>query len=346
MSYPAPGSGLVLSLKIALISTCVLSVAVMLKLSVPVVTDFAVHELPLMYSSVISWLRPPYLYLVINGIIISIVASSKLQLQKPEEPSKQQEIIPPPMLAVEVPKASGDIPSDYIDGVVECGSGYQDLIVIDKVVPVDDSSVNGAHKREKGEVVEKEITVTQGSDKALVSFKSVQPAQRSDSMEFLVEKEEKKKPLVSARFGSKFKKSPVKANPEAGKAVLLGVSKPKRNDTLESTWKMITDSRPMPLTRHLKKFDTWDSHLRLDGATSPPPPPEKMNKSETFSENESKLSRESRQGSGKLRKEPSLSQDELNRRVEAFIKKFNEEMRRQRQESLNQYQEKISRGAY
>ncbi|KAF2314285.1 hypothetical protein GH714_025030 [Hevea brasiliensis] len=293
MSYPAPGSGLVLSLKIALISTCVLSVAVMLKLSVPVVTDFAVHELPLMYSSVISWLRPPYLYLVINGIIISIVASSKLQLQKPEEPSKQQEIIPPPMLAVEVPKASGDIPSDYIDGVVECGSGYQDLIVIDKVVPVDDSSVNGAHKREKGEVVEKEITVTQ-----------------------------------------------------AGKAVLLGVPKPKRNDTLESTWKMITDGRPMPLTRHLKKFDTWDSHLRLDGATSPPPPPEKMNKSETFSENESKLSRESRQGSGKLRKEPSLSQDELNRRVEAFIKKFNEEMRRQRQESLNQYQEKISRGAY
>lgn len=132
----------------------------------------------------------------------------------------------------------------------------------------------------------------------------------------------------------------------AGKAVLLGVSKPKRNDTLESTWKMITDGRPMPLTRHLKKFDRWDTHLRRDCATSSPPLPGKMNKSEACSENKSKLSDESRQGSGKLKKEPSLSQDELNRRVEAFIKKFNEEMRMQRQESLNRYQEMISRGAY
>ena len=127
----------------------------------------------------------------------------------------------------------------------------------------------------------------------------------------------------------------------------LGVSKPKRQETLENTWKTITEGRSMPLTRHLKKSDTWDSHVRRnptlndenDNTTTPPT--QKMKKSETFSDNSS-LSPSP--GSGRLRREPSLSQDELNRRVEAFINKFNEEMRLQRQESLNQYQEMIRRG--
>lgn len=56
------------------------------------------------------------------------------------------------------------------------------------------------------------------------------------------------------------------------------------------------------------------------------------------------MSRSSGSG-GKLKKDPSLGQEELNKRVEAFINKFNEDMRLQRQESLNQYMEMINRGA-
>ncbi|XP_050216914.1 uncharacterized protein LOC126667853 [Mercurialis annua] len=302
-------------LKLALLSTGIFSVAVLLKLSVPFITYFTVSEL-----HVLAWLQPPYLYLIINGIIISIVASSKLQLQKSDEPFKQFEMDIPPGTEVIAGKSSGagDL-LDFIDDTGYVGHG---------------SAVSGV----KGEEMK-------GSDAD--SKRVVQSIERSDSLEELFQKLERDpKPLVSSRFGHK--KSSLKAGPEGSKASVLGVSKAKRHDTLESTWKMITDGRSMPLTRHLKKSDTWDSHFRRGDGTNPPPPPaEKMKKSETFSEkSKPKLSHKNRQGSEKLKKEASLTQDELNRRVEAFINKFNEEMRLQREESLNQFQEMINRGAF
>lgn len=67
-----------LTVKVLLISTSVLSAAIMLT-----ITDFAVYVHSI-YNGLVSWLRPPYLYLVINCIIITIVASSKLQSTKDE----------------------------------------------------------------------------------------------------------------------------------------------------------------------------------------------------------------------------------------------------------------------
>lgn len=117
---------------------------------------------------------------------------------------------------------------------------------------------------------------------------------------------------------------------------MLGVSKAKRQDTLESTWKTITEGRPVPISRHLKKSETLKKPetQNLTHKT--------MKKSETFSDRSSTNSNSnSSSPSAKLKKEASLSQDELNRRVEAFINKFNQEMRLQRQHSLNQYREII-----
>ncbi|GKV45258.1 hypothetical protein SLEP1_g52367 [Rubroshorea leprosula] len=122
----------------------------------------------------------------------------------------------------------------------------------------------------------------------------------------------------------------------------LGVAKPKRHETMENTWKMITEKKAMPLSRHLKKSetfkDTWENQVIVDSLAEPSPV---VKKSETFKDRTNfQLSTAQVSSSPasvlKQRKEPSLSQDELNRRVEAFIKKFNEEMRLQRQESLNQ----------
>ncbi|KAF9666835.1 hypothetical protein SADUNF_Sadunf16G0269800 [Salix dunnii] len=329
MVLPASSSGnLMLSLKVALISAGVLSLAVILKLSIlPVVSVFAVSELPILYSSAISWLQPPYLYLTINCIIISIVASSKLQLQKPAGreqqtplPSPADMSAPPVHVADQEENFTVRVRSDYDNDAFvvssdQYGSNYQDLDVEDCTV-----ESSGVYGREEGKA--------------------------APSMEFSFEKE---KPSVFARLG---RRKSLKATPEgngkaAAPAAALGVSKPKRNDTLESTWKTITDGHPMPITRHLKKSDTWDTHVRPDNNR----PSKLTKKSETFNDRSSsrrrpkKLAR-SPQGSGKLGREPSLSQEELNKRVEAFIKKFNEEMRLQRQESLNQYQEMIGRGAY
>lgn len=126
------------------------------------------------------------------------------------------------------------------------------------------------------------------------------------------------------------------------------MAKPKRHETLENTWKMITEGKSMPLSRHLKKLDTWENHgrdINVEALTSSP----LMKKSETFRDRTNYQVPPEQvsffPASGKLRKEPSLSQDELNRRVEAFIKKFNDEMRLQRQESLSQYLEMVNRGS-
>lgn len=66
-----------MTIKAVLISTGVASVGLLLKVSVPLAVDFSVSQAPIIWSSLLSWLKPPYLYILTNGIIITIVASSK-----------------------------------------------------------------------------------------------------------------------------------------------------------------------------------------------------------------------------------------------------------------------------
>ncbi|RVW93093.1 hypothetical protein CK203_031480 [Vitis vinifera] len=332
-----------LSLKVLLISTGVVSMAVALKISVPVVVEFAVSEVPSIWSFVLSWLRPPYLYLVINFIIIIIVASSKLQ-HKVEEPPETAEITISSAVAMDyaVPY-NGVVSKNVVELRSEFGYVYDANAVVEARAPDAKTEMKGLEMND--------------SDEFTISRSSWTP-ERKDSMENMIPAE---KPLVSMRFGhrravksspegvpdhlypvvstNETKESDISGIGQAGK--VLGVSKPKRHDTLESTWKTITDGRPMPLTRHLKKADSLESQRCSIDLT-----PQKVKKSETFTDRSSTNSSvASSPGSGKMKREPSLSQDELNRRVEAFIKKFNEEMRLQRQESLNQYNEMIRRGA-
>ncbi|XP_023537565.1 uncharacterized protein LOC111798557 [Cucurbita pepo subsp. pepo] len=337
----------ILSLKIFLISTGVLSMAVFLKLSVPLVADFLVSEIPSIWTCFISWLRPPYLYLVINCIIISIVASSKLQqkLEDGESVLSVPETLAPPPLA----KISSE--SDYVVcGGTDILNGYcynnANQNAVTKIADLQIDESNGVYGRmmvepgvsemeKKGE--NDSLILTTAADETAMSSPMTNALHRKDSVGLLFSNE-KEKPPVSSRIGQR---KLVKASPE-GKP--LGVSKPKRQDTLESTWRTITEGRSMPLTRHLRKSDTWESQgRRANMAVDPATPPSKvMTKSETFKDRSNVGSPSpSPGGSGRLKREPSLTQEELNRRVEAFIKKFNDEMRLQRQESLKQYQEMV-----
>lgn len=148
------------------------------------------------------------------------------------------------------------------------------------------------------------------------------------------------------------------------------------SDTLEGTWKAITGeggntpkrrllgksktSKALErLPRHLPGFSWLDEPIineeykcveeqeqsncprGLLASSSSSSNNRELRKSETFNDT---ASAEQRRGLLRRGPQPSLSQDELNRRVEAFIMNFNHQIRLQRQESDQRFHEMISRG--
>lgn len=103
-------------------------------------------------------------------------------------------------------------------------------------------------------------------------------------------------------------------------------------ETMEEMWKSIMEGKGKEGKRELKKSETWDAPPRVEEDAAAWARRE-LKKSETFAETVS------------LRREKSMSQDELNRRAEEFIKKFNEEMRLQRQQSRQRFLATINNAA-
>lgn len=324
---------LLLSLKVGVLTFSVLCAAMVLKISLPAVTEFTSSDLLSIWTVVMTWLRPPYLYVVINGIIITIVASSKLQHHKVTVDLPPEILVVPPVpVTVEV-RPEYD---EYDDVLPE----VEEKVMTSVVDPEPEDKMMMTITTFDKNVVDERTR----EDEVAISRLLWTP--ESNSTEFPVSLYEK--PPVSVRTGHR---KGVKSISEGGRA--LRVSKPKRQETLETTWNTITEGRPNPLTRHLRKSDTWETR----GHHQDPDPV--MTESETFhASSDRHISakanpslglgrlRKEPSGSWKLKKDPSLSQDELTRRVEEFIKKFNEDMRLQRQESLNQYMEMMNRGAH
>ncbi|KAL2495106.1 hypothetical protein Fot_38863 [Forsythia ovata] len=212
-----------------------------------------------------------------------------------------------------------------------------------RIMEVKAVMVNGAKVDidQTGEEIDADAELD-GEDKFVISSSTYTPPHAIISpdvqSEFL--SPESEKPLVPST--SRRHRKTTRANSKGARAPKLARS--KKQDTLESTWKMITAEHHMPLTTHLNKSDTREHH-RHHVTTSLS---DHVPKSKTFKNRmnyESPLEASLGLSSNtNISRESSPSQDELNRRVESFIEKFNEEMRLQRQESLNQYMEMINRG--
>ncbi|CAH2069992.1 unnamed protein product, partial [Thlaspi arvense] len=314
----------------------VFSVATAVLFTVPSVSHFAASCFPIIYDNTVFLLKPPYLYLVINCIIISIVATSKLT-------QKSASTIDDSDFSVEVtPVTVVPVPSDITIGYLNVASDYTGFVESNSPV---DPAVEDVQKFP--EVIADDKVIVDDGDNQQTETENPKlssdspepdtekPKPESDSPEISILKNTRKPP----RFGHA---KSLKNIPEGGnKKSALGVSKPpRRQDTLETTWKKITEGRSTPLTKHLTKSDTWQERTHVQSSK------EKMTKSENLNdvnapteEEEETLLRKTR-----LKREPSPGQEELNRRVEAFIKKFNEEMRLQRLESLAKYNEMVNGG--
>ncbi|XP_010476028.1 PREDICTED: uncharacterized protein LOC104755362 [Camelina sativa] len=303
-------------MKAVLISTGFLATAMHLKVIVPVAVDFS--QAPILLSSFLTWLKPPYLYVITNVIIVVIFVSSKFFRSSTVSSSKDYEV-----------SYSGDnkFQTDHHHHQQQQNVQYRaplrrrtetkdsDFSFVAKVaalIVVKEPEVVYEEKTER--VVEAAATVEEEKRCLVVVTKS----EISQPQVF-------EKPLVTARIGQR--KPVVKTTPAERNSVrALRVAKPKRNETLENTWKMIMEGKSaLPLTSYYKRPDTFGLDEETTKQSSV------LKKSETFSDRtnfyQSMPAMLPPPPPVKLVKKVkvSRSRDELNRRVEAFIKKCNDE---------------------
>ncbi|KAI4347357.1 hypothetical protein L6164_008173 [Bauhinia variegata] len=276
--------------KLVLMSMGIISTVILLKVAIiPFTFELVVSTFPQLWVSARSWLSPPFVYIIVNFIIITIAASSnfhhKNRVSSNSPPTNDSKF------------SSSAVVADH--AISDTGNHQSEPR----------SQSNELQRQEKEELEEEEAKVT---------------AEVKDS-------------------GLSFNKPTVHPSPEKFTNNYFSPDpSPDSNDTMEATWRAIMEGQGKSMAPQLKKSDTWGASARITKAEpfrrdddDPVAWAQKeLRKSDTFND------------AASLRREKSMSQDELNRRAEAFIKKFNLEMKLQRLESEQRFKEMVNRGVY
>ncbi|KAK3014444.1 hypothetical protein RJ639_010089 [Escallonia herrerae] len=290
-----------------LLSAGIMSTFLLLKVSIiPYSFDAIALILPGLWVQLKSWLSPPYIYLILNFIIIFVAVSSIFYHHDP----------------VETPPHIQETDFDL--------SPQEDTHMITTTVLTDSPlQTNQTYPQlpDNG-ITSSDVPVREAM--VLCSEKSIESLSRmikySDAGQLADE-------LIVV----------TEQNHEDGKAESDGDIDDEDGNTLEGTWKAITEGGGKAGERRpqLKKSETWlvpRRHVKSMKEEEAAAASKELRKSETFNDAESVRKR------GGLRRDASMTHDELNRRVEAFIHKFNDDIRIQRQESDQRFLEMITRG--
>ncbi|KAI4365791.1 hypothetical protein MLD38_021749 [Melastoma candidum] len=274
---------------------------------IPYASSFVVDTIPCIWNSGRVLFSPPYIYIIVNCIIIAIAASNSFHHQN--NLCRKADMTPPSLYSQRSQVGEMQFADKGGGNLEETAEVIKQMISDSGISPNTSEARIGCNSS----ILPDNPSNTSGAT-------LLGRTMAEESFEMFPEKEDEKLPETSA------------AGVEEG------------DNTLDSIWTEITEGRGQQPRPQLKKSDTWDTATRQ--ALNEAEPGEggggkTFTKSETFRE---RTTAATAIVEGIVEKEKSMGQDELKLRIEAFIRKNHDYLRLQREESHVRFVETVNSG--